>query len=189
MDEFDNVAAQLGAAHTIAMTKLDLASAEQRRLARESIAGFNPLAQVVDADSVRDRAREAFGDTQADPLHEWTAPSFQRESRRALLHPRVRIFCARSRDTPAWEQTLDWMENISGALGDSLLRMKAIVAGPLGKGRVLLQSVGTTFAQPRRLVAIEASDIAAIFIVRDCGMSDFECLDMGGAIRWTSLQS
>jgi G3E family GTPase len=118
VDEFDNVAAQLGAAHTIAMTKLDLASAEQRRLARESIAGFNPLAQVVDADSVRDRAREAFGDTQADPLHEWTAPSFQRESRRALLHPRVRIFCARSRDTPAWEQTLDWMENISGALGE-----------------------------------------------------------------------
>lgn len=187
--EFDNVAAQLGAAHRIVMTKLDLVSAEQRRLARESIVRLNPLAQVVDADSVRDRAREAFADTQAKECFDWPAPSTEHDSRRALLHPRVRIFCARFRDTPEWEQTLDWVDNISGAIGDRLLRMKAIVAGPSGKGRVLLQSVGTTFSQPRRLAAIEASDMAAIFIVRDCGMSDFETFDMGGAIRWTSLQS
>jgi len=188
-DEFENVAAQLGAAHRIVMTKLDLASAQQQRLARESIARLNPLAQVVDADSVRSRAREAFSDPQAEPPLDWSAPSFQRGSRRALLHPRVRVFCARFRKTPEWATTLDWLDNISGAIGDRLLRMKAIVADPSGKGRVLLQSVGTTFAQPRRLAAMETCDMAAIFIARDCGMSDFETFDMDGAIRWTSLQS
>jgi G3E family GTPase len=188
-DEFDNVAAQLAAAHTIVLTKTDLASAQQRRLDRENIGRLNPLAHVVDADTVCARAREAFNDTQGVQSLDWPVPAFHSDSRRALLHPRVRIFCARFRETPEWEQTLDWLENISGAIGDRLLRMKAIVAGPSGKDRVLLQSVGTTFAQPRRLAAAGASDMAAIFIVRDCGMGDFEDFGMDGSIRWTSLQS
>jgi G3E family GTPase len=187
--DFDNAAAQLGAAHTIVLTKTDLVSAEQRQLERSKIGTLNPLAYIVDADTVELRAREAFSGAQGGQSFDWSAAQLQGVAPRALLHPRVRIFCARFRDTPEWEQTLDWIENISGAIGDRLLRMKAIVAGPSGKDRVLLQSVGTTFSHPRRLGAARASDMAAIFIVRDCRMHEFEAFGMDGSVRWTSLQS
>ena len=186
---FDDVAAQLGAAHTIVLTKTDLIGAQQRQAERANLARLNPLAHIVNADTAHLRAREAFSDTQGTQSFDWSAAKLESGAARALLHPRVRIFCARFRGTPEWEQTLDWIENISGAIGDRLLRMKAIVAGPSGKDRMLLQSVGTTFAHPRRLTTAGASEMAAIFIVRDCGMGEFEAFGMDGSIRWTSLQS
>ncbi|MBN3766138.1 GTP-binding protein [Burkholderia sp. Ac-20365] len=188
-DDFDTVAAQLGAAHTITLTKTDLISAQQRRREHALMEKLNPLARIVDADTAEARAREAFSDTHVGQSFDWTVPAMQYSSHRALLHPRVRVFCARFRGPLEWEQTLDWIENISGAIGERLLRMKAIVPGPGGSGRVLLQSVGTTFAQPRRLAAANDTDMAAIFIVRDCAMQDFEDFGMNGSVRWTSLQS
>ncbi|MDR5835825.1 GTP-binding protein [Caballeronia sp. LZ034LL] len=186
-EDFDSVSAQLGAAHTIVLTKTDLIGTEQRRLERDHAHRFNPLARVVDADTAAMRAMEAFREVQGATAFDWTAPGFSGNASRALLHPRVRVFCARFRRATEWQQTLDWIEDVSGALGERLLRMKAIVPGPLGEDRVLLQSVGTTFSQPRRLEG--ASDMAAIFIVRDCGLGDFEAFGMDGSIRWTSLQS
>ncbi|WP_162600702.1 GTP-binding protein [Paraburkholderia sp. C35] len=191
-DDFDNVAAQLGAAHTIVLTKTDLVTAQQRQLGREKLERLNPLARIVDDSAIAIRAREAFRYTPDAKSFDWSVPESQGSAPRALLHPRVRVFCARFRAAPEWEQTLDWIEDISGAIGERLLRMKAIVAGPAEGERVLLQSVGTTFAQPRRLSASNTStnqDMAAIFIARDCGMADFEAFAMNGSIRWTSLQS
>ncbi|SAK81400.1 cobalamin synthesis protein, P47K [Caballeronia pedi] len=187
-DSFDDVAAQLGAAHTIVLTKTDLVGDEQRSLERARIARINPLAHLVDEDSLRERARAALRDIasgQALIAHE---ADDGRRSSRVLLHPRLRVFCARFHGAPEWEQTLEWMENISGALGGRLLRMKAIVAGPAPGDRILMQSVGTTFAAPRRLSPTSAPDMAAVFIVRDCGMQELEEAGMSGVVRWSSLQ-
>lgn len=82
---------------------------------------------------------------------------------------------------------LDWLENPSGALGERLLRMKAIVLGPLGDDRVLLQSVGTTFSAPRRFTGDAAPDLSAIFIVRDCSIENIEFVPSAGKLNWTAL--
>ncbi|WP_175655365.1 hypothetical protein [Burkholderia ambifaria] len=81
---------------------------------------------------------------------------------------------------------LDWLENVSGALGERPLRMKAIVLGPLGDDRVLLQSVGTTFSAPRRFTGDAAPDLSAIFIVRDC-IENIELVPSAGKLNWTAL--
>ncbi|BCQ29886.1 GTP-binding protein (plasmid) [Caballeronia sp. NK8] len=187
-DSFDDVAAQLGAAHTIVLTTTDLVGDEQRCLERARIARINPLAHLVDEDSLRERARAAFRDFESGQALIAHEADEGRRSSRVLLHPRLRVFCARFHGTPEWEQTLEWMENISGALGGRLLRMKAFVAGPAPGDRILLQSVGTTFAAPRRLSPANAPDMAAVFIVRDCGMQELEEAGMSGLVRWASLQ-
>ncbi|MFM0336162.1 CobW family GTP-binding protein [Paraburkholderia fungorum] len=187
-EEFNNVAAQLGAAHTIVLTKTDLVDAQRTKLAAAIVTKLNPFARIVDTETIDARAREAFREMEVDRPLDGSLTITPGIERRALLHPRIRIFCARFSHQPNWEETLDWLENISGAMGDRLLRMKAIVAGPAGDDRVLLQSVGTTFAAPRRLVGQNAADFAAIFIVRDCAMYELEEVQMDTPVRWSSLQ-
>lgn len=82
---------------------------------------------------------------------------------------------------------LNKLENVAGALGERLLRMKAIVLGPTGHDRVLLQSVGTTFSAPRRFTGEATPDLSAIFIVRDCGLQDIEPIPSACKLNWTVL--
>lgn len=185
--DFEDVSAQLAAAHTVVLTKIDLVSPERRAQARSVVAGVNPMARIVDEFAAAIRAREAFAevDTSAIPQLVGTAPTLVGET---LLHPRVRVFRARFTRKPNWEDVLEWLENIAGTTGDRLLRMKAIVAGPHGADRVLLQSVGTTFAAPRRLATTAFDDLAAVFIVRDCAMVELQQVDGACGVAWTALQ-
>ncbi|MFM0736887.1 GTP-binding protein [Paraburkholderia xenovorans] len=188
-DESDDAIAQLTAAHSIVLTKVDLVSPTRRAQAVEQVNAINPLARVVNEFSSTVRARMAFRD--ADPQSVTIVPPVIGEpgQPRALLHPRIRVFRARFVNIPEWEQVLDWFENIAGATGDRLLRMKAIVAGPMGSDRVLIQSVGSTFAAPRRLASSDIHDMSAVFIVRDCAMAELEEVPTECDVRWTSLQN
>jgi G3E family GTPase len=185
--DFDDASAQVTAAHTVVLTKIDLVSPEQRARARSVVAGINPMARIVDEFFPSIRAREAFAevDTSATPQTLSSEPTRVGET---LLHPRVRVFRARFTQQPNWEDVLEWLENIAGMTGDRLLRMKAIVAGPHGSDRVLLQSVGTTFAAPRRLATTAFDDLAAVFIVRDCAMVELQQVDGSFRVTWTALQ-
>jgi G3E family GTPase len=185
--DFDDAAAQLTAAHTVVLTKIDLVSPEQRAQARSVVAGINPMARIVDEFAPSIRAREAFAevDTSTTPQTLGSEPTRVGET---LLHPRVRVFRARFTRKPNWEDVLEWLENIAGMTGDRLLRMKAIVAGPHGSDRVLLQSVGTTFAAPRRLATTAFGDLAAVFIVRDCAMVELQQVEGACGVSWTALQ-
>jgi G3E family GTPase len=185
--DFDDAAAQLTAAHTVVLTKIDLVSPEQRAHARSVVAGINPMARIVDEFAPSIRAREAFAevDTSTTPQTLGSEPTRAGES---LLHPRVRVFRARFTQKPNWEDVLEWLENVAGMTGDRLLRMKAIVAGPHGSDRVLLQSVGTTFAAPRRLATTAFDDLAAVFIVRDCAMVELQQVEGACGVSWTALQ-
>jgi len=185
--DFDNASAQLTAAHTVVLTKIDLVSAERRTQARSVVAGINPMARIVDEFAPSNRAREAFAEVDA-LVSPQIVDSEPMRSRETLLHPRVRVFRARFIQQPIWDEVLDWLENIAGMTGDRLLRMKAIVAGPHGSDRVLLQSVGTTFAAPRRLATTVFDDLAAVFIVRDCAMVELQQVDGTCEVSWTALQ-
>ncbi|MDN7181610.1 GTP-binding protein [Caballeronia sp. SEWSISQ10-4 2] len=185
--DFEDASAQLGAAHTVVLTKIDLVSPERRAQARSVVAGINPMARIVDEFAPSIRACEAFAavDTLVSPQ---IVGSESTRVGGTLFHPRVRVFRARFTQKPNWEDVLEWLENIAGMTGDRLLRMKAIVAGPHETDRVLLQSVGTTFAAPRRLATTAFDDLAAVFIVRDCAMVELQQIDGACSVSWTALQ-
>jgi G3E family GTPase len=188
-DDSDDAIAQLTAAHNIVLTKIDLVSPERRAQAVEQVKAINPLANVINEFSLAVRARMAFRDTDS-PLTALVAATVTEPSRpRALLHPRIRVFRARFVNTPEWEQVLDWFENVAGAMGERLLRTKSIVAGPMGSDRVLVQSVGSTFAAPRRLASSDIPEMSAVFIVRDCAMTELEEVPTECHVRWTLLQN
>jgi len=186
--DFDDASAQLTAAHTVVLTKIDLVSPERRAQARSVVAGINPMARIVDEFSPSIRAREAFAevDTSLSPRIVGSERTHVGET---LLHPRVRVFRARFTQKPNWEDVLEWLENIAGMTGDRLLRMKAIVTGPHGSDdRILLQSVGTTFAAPRRLAKTSFDDLAVVFIVRDCAMVELQQAEGACEVSWTAMQ-
>jgi G3E family GTPase len=185
--EFEDAIAQLAAASTIVLTKIDLVSSEKRDEALEAVTAANPLARIVNAFSPSIRAREAFL-----PLGEGAevvvnGPAKQQERRR-LLHPRVRVFRARLDENLSWEATLDWLENIAGALGERLLRIKAIVPGESRRDRILLQSVGTTFSAPRRLIPSTSAPVGVVVIARDCGRCDLEEVATEHQVSWVDYQ-
>lgn len=187
-DGFDDAVAQLSAAHTIVLTKVDLISSEWREISSERARGLNPLAHVVNEFSLTIRARKAFSYLEESTSLDLSNLEKTPMNSGVLLHPRVKVFRARFVGSPEWEQALDWFENIAGAMGERLLRMKSIVAGPQGDERVLLQSVGTTFAAPRRLTASNLPQLSAVFIVRDCSMQELEDVPAEFRVLWTSQQ-
>jgi len=185
--EFQDAAAQLAAANTIVLTKIDLVSHERRNNAREVVASVNPIARIVDEFSASVRARQAFlspGDI-SSPVG--NGPVRQQERPR-MLHPRIRVFRAKFEEDLPWHAALDWLENIAGALGERLLRIKAIVPGESGNDRVLLQSVGATFSAPRRLNPDSGVPLGAIVIARDCGSQDLESIPMEYRVSWFHYQ-
>jgi G3E family GTPase len=98
------------------------------------------------------------------------------------------VFRAKFEENLPWESALDWLENIAGALGERLLRIKAIVPGEGRNERVLLQSVGATFSAPRRLNSDAAVPLGAIVIARDCGIEDLESVPTEHRISWLNYQ-
>jgi G3E family GTPase len=185
--DFEGAAAQLATANTIVLTKIDLVSSEKRDEALQAVTAANPFARIVNEFSGSVRAREAFqspsnGGLAAGDLSGGALP------RHRLLHPRIRVFRAKLDDNLSWEGALDWLENIAGALGDRLLRIKAIVPGQNPSDRILLQSVGTTFSAPRRLLPSTTAPVGAVVIARDCGWQDLEEVATEHEVSWFGYQ-
>jgi G3E family GTPase len=187
-ETLEDVVSQLGAAHIVVLTKVDLASATQRMHARNDIMEINPHVRVIGYPALARRARAAFIDAipSADqPVGCW--PAFI--ASRRLLHPHIRVFSATFSELAEWDEALDWLEAVAGTTGDRLLRSKAIVPGPHGRDRVLIQSVGTTFSAPRRLMnpAFDGK-VTAIFTVRDCRLIEVKTVKAKFEVTWTELQ-
>ncbi|MFM0165932.1 GTP-binding protein [Paraburkholderia sediminicola] len=185
--DFEDAAAQLAAANTIVLTKIDLVANERRDEALEVVASANPVAKVVNEFSAAVRARQAFlaPSENGDVVGNGDA---KQQERRRLLHPRIRVFRAKLDEDFPWEASLDWLENIAGALGERLLRIKAIVPGEKGNDRVLLQSVGATFSAPRHINGGKAPPLGAIVIARDCGSQELESIPVEHKVSWRTQQ-
>ncbi|KVU63096.1 hypothetical protein WK70_04455 [Burkholderia cepacia] len=98
------------------------------------------------------------------------------------------MYRARITSLPDWHDVLDWLENIAGVMGERLLRMKAIVPGDVPSHQILLQSVGTTFAAPRRIFSSGTLENVVIFIVRDFTLNEAEEMESVFSVEWSVLQ-
>lgn len=141
--------AQIAGAQRIVITKLDCATDEAANAANEAARTANPLAQLIATSSVQDRARVAFTDTGAasEASASSAAPDYVHGAANKCIRTAVVKFAA----PVAYEELTEWLENAAGLLGDRLYRTKGFVHVRDGGDHVILvQGVGTTFAQPTR---------------------------------------
>jgi G3E family GTPase len=109
------------------------------------------------------------GPAQADGLV--IQPASSPTAARVLPHPRLRVFRGQAASALIWDDFAAWVDDLAGLLGERLLRFKAIVRTADQDEAVLLQSVGTVFAAPRRAprtTIAEGADSSIIVIARDC---------------------
>jgi len=132
---FETAAAQIAAAGTLVLTKLDqacgIALAERLR-------GINPLAALVVEPDPALRALAAFT----------AEPAVGKPDLPGIGHPRVAVMTAQI-GAVALHAILEWLENLAGLAGDRMLRIKGVVRPSDTGCCVLFQAVGTAHSQPR----------------------------------------
>lgn len=168
--EFEEAAAQLAAAQTIVLTKLDCVSDAVRAEAVRAVEGINPLARIVDESESGRRVREAFKPTTAGI--DRPADRIARDELVSSPHERIGVFLARAKDAVPADDLFEWLDNMAAWLGPRLLRTKGIVAVEGQPGALLVQSVGTVFDPPRRM-AEPLVQSALVIIARDVDVEEF----------------
>ncbi len=175
---FDEAAAQWAAAHRIVVTKLDAVSPGRFAEAGAELAGLNPLAEAV---CLADRASAALaafaplaaGNAQPQPL----AGGEQQ-------HPRIAVRVARPTSIPAYDDMAAWLDNLAGALGDRLLRLKGLVRVAEADRPLLVQSVGTLFSPPRPFGPPDGGAAPFLVIIaRDLAAGELESIMPAGVMQ------
>lgn len=170
--EFEEAAAQWAAAHRIVITKADAVSPKALAQAREQVAGLNPLSEIV-ATADRDQAvAAAFADLKATA----PVPVFLQAAAHAV-HPRIAVRLARPTDVLAYDDLAYWLDNLAGALGERLLRLKGLVRVKESERPILVQCVGTSFSPPRPFGEPQSSTPAFLVIIaRDLDAAELEAV-------------
>jgi G3E family GTPase len=179
--EFEEAAAQWAAAHRIVVTKTDAVSADSAARAKEEVAALNPLSEIV---ATEDRSRAvaaAFAPlTAVAPM---PAPDVPVPS----AHPRIAVRLARPKDVLAYDDLATWLDNLAGALGERLLRLKGLVRVTESERPVLVQSVGTAFSPPRPFGEPNATPpLFLVIIARDLQAAELEAVAPAGLFAFSA---
>lgn len=177
-DQFDAVAAQLSAANTVVLTKIETAAAAALVNARTTVERVNPFATVIEEKSQSERSHRAFMDVSKRPLD---TSLVQRKLVLATAHPRIRVHQAQLNQPDAGD-AIDWLENVTGCLGEKLLRSKALISTP--ERDLLVQTVGTAFSAPRLLRKQTDGRSVAIFITQDCAAHQIRDIPCAFEVSW-----
>jgi G3E family GTPase len=180
---FEEAVAQWAAAHRIVATKADLVSSDALAAAPSAIATVNPLAEVI---ATADRASAmlaAFAPLQAAPPLRAVGHDLK------AAHPRVALCIARPGGDVAFPDLAAWLDNLAGALGERLLRIKGLVQVMESARPLLIESVGTVFSPPRPLhIADGAPSSFLIIIGRDVSQNELTPIAPSGLFEVTSWQ-
>lgn len=172
---FDEAAAQWAAAHRIVVTRLDAVSPERLAEAGAELGGLNPLAEKV---CIADRAAAALA-AFAPLAAAGTLPELRAEGERQ--HPRIAVRIARPASIPAYDDVATWLDNLAGALGERLLRLKGLVRVAEADRPLLVQSVGTLFSPPRPFGPPDGSAAPFLVIIaRDLLPGELEAVEPTG---------
>jgi G3E family GTPase len=169
--------AQLTAAKTIVMTKLDRAGSDDIAAAERRAKEFNPAANRISLVDRHARAQAVFAPGQIDKLSVPTA--FQAIA--STNHSRLRVFLANWPAPIPWIDLGDWLEDLAGFCGDRLLRAKGLVSVVGVPEPILIDGVGTTFAEPRRIGLGHLSGQGLVIIARDIDLAELAAFSMAYA--------
>jgi G3E family GTPase len=169
---FEEAAAQWAAAHRIVVTKTDVVSPEILVRAGQEIAALNPLAEIVALADRSGAVAAAFA-----PLTVVAPMPAAPETTTAPVHPRIAVRLARPTSVLAYDDLAAWLDNLAGALGERLLRLKGLVRVKESERPVLVQSVGTIFSAPRPFGEPQASPpLFVVIIARDLEPAELEAV-------------
>jgi G3E family GTPase len=171
--------AQLTAARSIVFTKLDCVGGDAIRAAEHVAKQFNPAASRIAMVDRQARARAVFAPVQVDTS---AAPS-QFQAIAATVHSRLGVFLAEWPAAVPWGDLRDWLEDLAGFCGDRLLRVKGLVS-VVGVPRVILiDGVGTTFAEPRWMDSDPLGKQGLVIIGRDIDLPELTVFSAGYAAQ------
>jgi len=178
---FDEAVAQWAAAHRIVATKADLVSPGDFAAAPSAIAAVNPLAEVIAGANRGGAVLAAFAPlASAPPLREIDPDP-------ARVHPRVALCLAKPAGEVAFADLAAWLDNLAGAVGERLLRIKGLVRVTESKPPLLIESVGTMFSPPRPLKADTAPPASFLVIIaRDVDEAELEPIAPVGLFQFSS---
>lgn len=175
---FEEAAAQWTAAHRIVATKADLAP-QALAQAPDAIAQLNPVAEAI---ATADRAAAvaaAFAPLASSlPLRE-VAPDL------AAPHKRLALCLVRPRGEVAYVDLASWLDNVAGALGERLLRIKGLVKVHEAPRPLLVECVGTMFSPPRQLTAENPPAPFIVVIARDIVRAELEQVAPSGLFTFS----
>lgn len=147
---FEEAAAQLAAAQTVVLTKLDADGAPAPGDAAAAARAVNPLAQVVAEPDRAARALAAFA-ARGGTVNVAADPAAEPGGLRGMRHPRIGVFLATVPPRLEWDAVAHWIEDVAARCGDRLLRMKGQVSVAGVDAPLLIQGVGTIFGPPMRM--------------------------------------
>lgn len=179
---FEEAAAQWAAAHRIVATKTDLLAEEALARVRSEVGAMNPLAEIV-ATASRDEAVVAAFSALGRMA---VMPALPRMTATAA-HPRIAVRLARPAGILGYDALAAWLDNLAGALGERLLRLKGLLRVAESERPVLVQSVGTSFSAPRPFGSPE-SDIPlfVVVIARDLADGELDSVRPAGLFAFSS---
>ena len=180
--EFEEVAAQWAAAHRIVVTKADAVTDETLARARDEIAALNPLSEIVATAERTQAVAASFA-----PLGTAAPMPALPQAIGQAVHPRIAVRLARPTAVLAYDDLAAWLDNLAGALGERLLRLKGLVRVAESQRLVLVQSVGTAFAAPRPFGGPQADAPAFVVIIaRDLQAGELESVPPAGLFTFSS---
>jgi G3E family GTPase len=178
---FEEAAAQWAAAHRIVVTKTDVVSPEALARIKKEIAALNPLAEIVATADRGQAVAAAFA-----PLTS-VAPMPVPPEVAAQAHARIAVRLARPAGVFAYDDLAAWLDNLAGALGDRLLRLKGLVRVRESQRPLLVQSVGTLFSAPRPFGEPQATPpLFLVIIARDLQPAELETVAPAGLFGFSS---
>lgn len=184
---FEEAAAQWAAAHRIVVTKADILADDAvpeaaLARARSEAQALNPLAEIV-AIASRDKAvAAAFA-----PLARAGAAPILPRLVSAAPHPRIAVRLAQPAGVLDYDALAAWLDNLAGALGDQLLRLKGLVRVAESPRPILVQSVGTLFSPPRPFGTPESDmPLFLVVIARDLEDGALDAVPPAGLFAFSS---
>jgi G3E family GTPase len=185
---FEEAAAQWAAAHRIVVTKSDAVADGGLERAKSEAAAINPLAEVVATASREEAVAGAFA-----PLVPNAAIPAPPQITATAPHPRIAVRLARPAGVLSYDDLAAWLDNLAGALGERLLRLKGLLRVAESPRPVLVQSVGTSFAAPRPFGAPGAdTPLFLVVIARDLEGGELEAVlpaDLFAFSSWAEPRS
>lgn len=137
--------AQLAGAQRVVITKLDSVTNFQVQQAYAAVRCANPLAEVVEVHTNVERAHRAFASYTMDSPRIGLDQPYSDDH--GTNDAKISAALVRFEAPIDYDELTDWLANAAGLLGDRLYRVKGFVRVSADR-TVLVQGVGTTFAQP-----------------------------------------